>query len=68
MHSWAENNSALALDDLVLDPITGLPEDADAWASHDPDSPNLKMRGLRSSIALSLSLWAVIILALVELF
>jgi hypothetical protein len=67
MHSVTENIGALVLDDLVVDPITGLPEDADSWTQGDPD-PQSVIRGLRNSLALSLLLWAVIVLTLVELF
>ena len=67
MHSGTANTSALALDDFALDPITELPEGVDASAPDDPSFPDL-IRGLGVSFVLSLSLWAVIILALVKLF
>ena len=67
MHSLAENSSALALDDLVLDPITGLPEDTDEWASDVLGSGNLTSR-LWVSIVVSLAMRAETILTLYSLF
>jgi len=67
MQSDTENICASALDDLVLDSITGLSEDIEASTPDDFDSPNL-IRGLWFAIPINLALWAVIILALVKLF
>ena len=67
MNSGLEDIGAVALDNPIVDPLTGLPEDVNIWTKDDAD-PQRAIKGLRSSLALAITLWSVIILTLVELF
>ena len=67
MHSGTENICALVLDDLAVDPVAGLPEDTDDWASDVLSSRNLTSR-LWISITVSLAMRAETILTVYRLF
>ena len=67
MHSGTESIAASVLDDLIVDPITGLREDTDEWAFDLLSSHNLISR-LRISIAVSLAMRAETILTVYRLF
>ena len=67
MNSATENIGALVPDDLIVDPVTGLPEDTDEWASDVFSSDNLTSR-LWVSIAVSLAMQVETVLTVYRLF